>query len=148
MELHLIAPFDSFTVGDYRITALPARHMAGDDAVIYLIKGDKTILYAHDTGYFFEEVFEYLASNGVRLDMASYDCAYVDRPVSDEGGHMGIENIRRVAKRLLELGVASEETKHFINHFSHGASSLQASLEKMVKNDGYFVAYDGRVVEL
>ncbi len=148
IEMHLVAPFDTFTVGDYRVTALPARHMPGDGALIYLIEGDKTLLYAHDTGYFYDEIFDYLAKNGIKLDMATYDCAYVDRPVSDEGTHMGIENIRRVVARLTELGVATGETLHCINHFSHGADSLQASLEEMVREDGYLVAYDGRVVEL
>lgn len=148
IEMHLIAPFDTFSAGDYRITALPARHMPNDGALIYLIEGDKTLLYAHDTGYFYDEVFDHLAQNGVKLDMATYDCAYVDHHVADDGKHMGIENIRRVVARLTELGVATSTTKHAINHFAHNAASLQDMLEEMVKEDGYLVAYDGRAVEL
>ena len=55
-----IAPFKTFSVGGYEVTALPARHMAGDDVVIYMIKDDKTVFYLHDTGFLYEEVFEYI----------------------------------------------------------------------------------------
>ena len=49
--------------GKYKVTALPARHHPGDGALIYIIQGDKTILYAHDTGFFYEEIFEYLQNS-------------------------------------------------------------------------------------
>lgn len=52
VQLHLIKPFEPFTVGNYQVTALPANHHNGDEAVIYLIEGEKTLLYALDSGYF------------------------------------------------------------------------------------------------
>ncbi|MBE6580948.1 MAG: hypothetical protein E7650_04940 [Ruminococcaceae bacterium] len=148
VQVNLIKPFEPFTLDGYRVTPLPARHSPGDEAVIYLIEGEKTLLYAHDTGYPFDEVFDYLSTKGVRLDMATYDCAYVERYVNDEGTHMGIDNVRRVVKRLTDLGVADEKTLHCINHFAHGGQSLYDDLLDMVKSDGYLVSYDGCAVEL
>ena len=58
VDFNTIAPFATVTMGDYAITALPAKHFEGDGALFYIIRqGEKTILYAHDTGYFFDEVF-------------------------------------------------------------------------------------------
>lgn len=118
VALHLISPFDTFQLDDYVVTALPARHASGDEAVIYLIQGDKNILFAHDTGYFYEEVFQYLAKHDIRLDMVSYDCAYVNMHIDDEGRHMGIDNIRRAVKRLGDLGV-TPHTRYTVSATFH-----------------------------
>ena len=106
------------------------------------------MLYAHDTGYLLDEVFDYLKDNGIVLDMVSYDCAYGDKFVADTGGHMGIENIVRVRARLLEIGAVNEKTIHVLNHFSHGINPLQSRLERLVRGQGFSVAYDGRVMEI
>ena len=148
VQVHLIKPYDVFTLGDYRITALPAKHHPGDEAVNYLIEGEKNILYALDTGYFYEEVFDYLSQKGVTLDMVVYDCSGVERSVGKEMFHMGIPENREVAQRLRALGVVTEKTLQFISHFSHYGQALQADIEKMVKDDGFLVAFDGRTVEL
>ena len=51
VKFHKIVSFEPFTVEDYRIIPLAANHDAKTDPVIYIIeKGDKTLLYANDTG--------------------------------------------------------------------------------------------------
>ena len=61
IKLSLMPYFEPQSVGEYMVTALPARHFDGDGALFYMIqKENKTLLYAHDTGYFFDEVFEYI----------------------------------------------------------------------------------------
>lgn len=147
-QIRKILPFDPFRVGDYTVTALPAKHFAGDDAVIYIIQGDKTILYAHDTGYFYEEVFEYILKNRIYFDLISLDCTNVDIPISNNGSHMGIPNILDVVARLKEIGAVDEKTQKFINHFSHNANPMQDVLETRVGPLGYGVAYDGLTVEV
>ena len=51
----VLEPFQTVVLPEYTVTALPARHIPG--SFIYIIQGEKTILYGHDTGYFYEEVF-------------------------------------------------------------------------------------------
>ena len=148
VQLHLIKAFDVFQVGDYRVTALPAKHHPGDEAVNYLIEGEKTILYALDTGYFYEEVFDYLSQTGIQLDMAVYDCSAVERSLGKELYHMGVPEVRDVVMRLRELGVVTDQTLNCISHFSHTGHALQSELEALVKEDGFLVAYDGRIVEI
>ena len=148
VRVRQIAYFEPFLLGEYRITALPARHNPGDMAAIYLIEGEKSLLYAHDTGYFLEEVFDYLKNSGVRLDMVSYDSACVERLFPDESHHMGIDQIRRIRKRLEAAGVTDDKTLHFMNHFAHGGQSLYEDLLQLVEHDGIEISYDGCAVEL
>lgn len=142
-------PYKPVTFGDYKVTGLPAHHFEGDGALIYIIEQNgKKVLYAHDTGYFYDEVFDYIKDNKIVFDMITLDCNHVDERVSDNGGHMGIENNERVVKKLTEMGAVTEKTQKFVNHFSHNSEPFQNRIEKMVKPMGFKVSYDGREVEI
>lgn len=144
-----VNPFDTITLGDYEITALPARHYKGDGAVFYIIRqGKKCILYAHDTGYFYDEVFDYIQDNGIVFDLISYDCTNIDIPITDDGSHMGIDNIVRVAEKLEKIGAITDKTINVINHFSHNGNPIHHKLEERVKDYGYKVSYDGMSIEI
>ena len=143
VEVHLLEPFKTVTFGTYRVTPLPARHMPQAEAFIYLIEGEKTVLYAHDTGYFFEDVFTYIEQSGVRLDMISMDCTNVLIPLPDDGGHMGFPNIERVIDRLRGMKAVTDHTVVYINHFSHNGNPLQSFLEEQAAPYGWQVSYDG-----
>ena len=132
----------------YTVTALPARHFPGDGAQFYVIEGEKTVLYAHDTGYFYEEVFDFIEKKGFRFDLVSMDCTNVDIPVSNTGAHMGVPNNLAVLQRLTDIGAVDEKTDKYINHFSHNANPLQTVLEDRVNSMGFQVAYDGLAIEL
>ena len=150
ISLHRIAPYTPTEVGAYTVTALPARHMddPAEEPYIYVIQAeDATLLYAHDTGYFFEEVLNYIEKEGLYFDCISFDCTNVGLPSSDKGGHMGIENILRLNDRLCAIGAASEKTVKVINHFSHNGNPLQHILEEKVRPYGWLVAYDGMQTE-
>lgn len=151
VDLHKIVPYQPTPVGDYIVTALPARHMADplDEPFIYIISGkDATLLYAHDTGYFYEEVLEYIEKEGLYFDCISYDCTNVSISYSDKGGHMGINNIRRLHDRLMKMGALDENTIEIVNHFSHNGNPLQHVVEESVKDYGWLVAYDGMQVQI
>ena len=147
VEITKVSAFESFKVGKYTVTALPARHAQGDDALFYIIEGEKTMLYAHDTGYFYDEVFDFIEKRGFKFDFATFDCTNVDIKISDEGGHMGIANIERVISRLESIGAIDGDTVKVINHFSHNAAPLHHLLEARVEGKGWLVSYDGMSVE-
>ena len=147
VELSVLTAFHPVEIGAYTVTPLPARHMFGTEAFIYLIEGERALLYAHDTGYFYDEVFAYLKERGVVLDMISLDCTNVDIPISDEDSHMGFANIGRVLDRLRADGVVRPHTKVLVNHFSHNGAPLHHLLEARANPLGYGVSYDGCTVE-
>ena len=144
--LHPIEAYQPTKVGDYTVTALPARHMEdpAEQPYIYIVQAtDATLLYAHDTGYFYEEVLDYIEKEKLYFDCISFDCTNVALPSSDKGGHMGIENIVRLNKRLETIGASDAKTIKVINHFSHNGNPLHHLLEEKVRDYGWLVAYDG-----
>lgn len=141
-----IEAYKPFTAGKYRVTALPAFHAMNEKAFVYLIEdGEKTLLYLHDTGELFDEVYEYLAANKVRADLISYDCTYVALPSG--GGHMGLDSCPKVRARLEAIGVSDEKTVSVVNHFSHNGKLIYDELEPAAKEIGFLTSYDGMVVE-
>ncbi len=148
LRFEIVKPYREVQSGRYRITPLPARHQPDTDAFIYYVEdGEKSLLYAHDTGYFFEEVFEWLEKKNIVLDMISLDCTNVNIPIADDGLHMGLPNNVRLVERLRTSSVISKQTKIFINHFSHNAMPLQSYLEEQASRHGFSVSYDGLAIE-
>ena len=119
----------------------------GDEAVIYLIEGEKTLLYALDSGYFYDEVFEYLKNSGVKIDMLSIDCTYVDIPVPDNEGHMGFSNIGKLIDDLKGIGAVTDTTVCYVNHFSHNGNPEHDRLAALAAECGCGASYDGCCVE-
>ena len=148
IELNTIDLYQTVKLGGYEITALPARHMARGVSVIYIIKGDKTLLYAHDTGYFYDEVLDYFKANNLYFDMVTLDCTNGVIPITDEGGHMGFDNLERLIKKLEEIGAIDSKTIKYYNHFSHNINPLQTELEKQADIIGAKVSYDGLEVKV
>ena len=148
VEFTVMSPFVSYDIDSYRVTPLPARHMPGGEPFIYIIENEgKSLLYANDTGYPFEEVFEYIEKNRITFDMVSFDCTFVNKSVDDNGHHMGFENIGRVIERLRGFGAITDSTVKYVNHFSHNGNPLQQVLEEYALGYGCGVSYDGCAVE-
>ena len=61
LALHEVKAFETFTVGSYEATALRSLHDKAAAPLFYILrKGGKALMYAHDTGYFCDETWEYL----------------------------------------------------------------------------------------
>ena len=149
LTVHVAKPFVPMTLGAYEITPLPARHAFGETALIYLIRQEgKTFLYAHDTGYLYDEVFDYLEKTQLRPNGISFDCTNGSIPIKDTGSHMGFETIIRVIDRLRAMGAVDETTAMALNHFSHNAAPIQEEFERLAAPLNCAVAYDGFVMEL
>ena len=146
---NIVKPFETYQAGKYSVIPLPARHQSGTDAFIYVISEEKkSVLYAHDTGYFYPEVFDFLKTNKIYFDLISMDCTNIDIPISDQGSHMGLENVARATELLRCMGVINSKTKKYINHFSHNANPTHDRLTALAQKIGYDVAFDGLTVEV
>ncbi len=139
---HLAKAFKPFDCGPYRITPLPANHAAGENALVYLVSdGKKTLLYLHDTGIPDESFFQYFRDHPIRADLISYDCTYV--ALRSGWGHLGLDSVPLVRKRLEELGVSDANTLSVINHFSHNGILIHDELVPEAEKLGFITAYDG-----
>ncbi len=146
VEFQIVDAFVPFRHGRYEITPLRADHDESQDAYTYLISdGEKTLLYAHDTGYFPDATWEYL--KGRRLDCVSLDCTYGALPTHREG-HMSLDVCAEVAERLAKEGCIGSAARRIVNHFSHNGLLIYDELVPKAAEYGLEVSYDGMVVEI
>ena len=147
VRLNVIKAFEPFMIEDYRIIPLRAYHDPTTEPVFYIIEhGDKTLLYANDTGYFFEDVWEYLAKYERKFDMVSLDCTGMLLP-DYRHGHMGLSVNAEIVERLREMDLCDENTTVYVNHFSHNGKATHEELVVEAAKHGFGVSYDGCVVE-
>lgn len=141
----VIKPFIPFQAVKYTITALNADHCAG--AVFYSISdGEKAILYAHDTGYFPDDTWDYLERTKPRFDFVSLDCTA--GITESRHGHMGLSVTAEVKDRLIKMGCADKETIFCLNHFSHNGKAIYDELIPEAKKLGFIVSFDGMKITI
>lgn len=146
LKIREMGNFERIDTEEFSLRALPARHDPNQECHLYILKkGGKTLLYAHDTGYFPEETWEALA--GELFDGVVLDCTCCNGPSRFEG-HMGFHDNLRVQKRMLEEHTADEHTVFVATHFVHTCGPFQEELEAAFGPHGFLVAYDGMEVEI
>ncbi len=145
---HTIAPFDVFRAGKYTVTALPAIHDPKSGPVIYQISdGEKTMLYGNDTHFFHDDVWAYWEKTAPHFDFVTLDCTNAFLPMTYVG-HMSFEENIKVKEKMIEMGIADENTIFVSNHFSHnGTHVLYEEFEPLAKKEGFLTSYDGMEVE-
>lgn len=141
---HKVKAFDKIDTPDFDVFVLPANHMGPKDHPFnYLFvrkKDKKTFLCAHDTGIFFDEVWEFLKA--FHIDIISLDCTF--GAGSCLNNHLGCQEVLLVKQKLIELKLFNEEKDIFIvNHFSHNGKWMHHELEAFFNPHHILVAYDG-----
>lgn len=143
LEFVEVKAFQPFVAGEYTVTPLPANHGAGI-SFIYLIESHgKTMLYAHDTGWLLDSVWQYLG--GRRLDYVSMDGTCLDNAHYDS--HMTLDENIAMKQRLISMGSADTHTMFVSNHFSHNGGLLHDEIVARLEPRGILTAYDGMEVE-
>lgn len=152
LEYFVAKPFQPMELGEYTLIPFPARHSGDSEgklALFYAIRHQgKTVLYAHDTGYFFDEVFDYIKENHLYFDMISLDCTNAHLNSKPNANHMGLNSNAEVLARLREMGAVDEKTVCYVNHFSHNGNPLHEVLSESAAKIGFNVSYDGLKLEV
>ena len=145
IEPRALEPFVRADVAGYAVTPLPADHDPSAQPYIYIIeRGGKTLLYAHDTGYFPDATWEYLEKRGVVFDFVSLDCTNCAR--DSMHGHMGLPACRLMREKLASMGRADAHTRFALNHFSHNGGLTYPDMCAAAPD--FIVSYDGLEVEI
>lgn len=132
--------YQTIAIGAYEVIPLPADHNPEEKCYIYIIRREgKTLLYANDTGYFSEEVWEFLKD--FRFDLVSLDCNHIEMPIFNN--HMSIPCCSKVSDRLADMNCIDGRSRCVLTHFSHNHGGIQEELEAMVEGMGFLIAYDG-----
>lgn len=147
LEYRKVEPFCGFTAAGYAITPLKADHAKLCQPVFYGISdGERSLLYANDTGYFPDETWEYLESHKPYYNLVSLDCTLELKPCRNN--HMDLETNEEVRDRLLQIGCADQKTVFVINHFSHNGGAIYDELVPIAQKMGFMVSYDGMEIEI
>lgn len=148
--LNEVKPGDLISVGDYRIVVMHADHSEEHSSLIFGVEDGegKRILYANDTGIFTEDVIADMKRLG-KFDIVSFDCTGSFAPDGWDRWHMSLRTNALMKDLLIKEGLADENTKFIVTHFSH--NSLQGhdheELCREASKYGFIVAYDGLEVE-
>lgn len=147
MDMKQINAFEPFEAEGFKITPLKASHEEACEPLFYAIEKDgRSVLYAHDSGYFCEETWDYIQHMDCTFDLVSLDCTLYrqDRRLH----HMGIESCKEVRQRLLDTGKCDEHTIFCVNHFSHNGGATYDEMVAEAKEHGFEVPYDGMEIIL
>lgn len=143
-----ILPFQEMPIGSFRVTALPAFHGTENPYFYMICKEHKTMLYAHDTDVFSEQVWEYFVEKKIYFDLVSLDCTEGTKRNLAYRGHMNFERNEEVRDNMIRLGIADANTKFVSNHFSHNGQATYTAACQYGKEHGFVVAYDGMEMEV
>ena len=148
-EFITVEPYTQVSVGKYTVTALPAVHASEGEALIFLIENDgKAFFYGTDTGFFSEEVDDFLVKENKKIDLLCLDCTNCDTEFNYYV-HMSMSEGRRIADRFAKKGLLKEGAELYYTHFSHNGKMIYKDLKKAAKNKyGFNVAYDGLTVSV
>lgn len=147
LSLSPLSPYESVSLENMKITALPAVHTKNENCFIYLIEGDKTILQFNDSGILDTPVYEYMKDKGVKLDLINFDCTYGYRE-KGKGRHMGVLDVVNERERMIKYEILSNDPQFILTHFSHNGALTYEEMEKLTAPLGFIVAYDGMIIDL
>lgn len=144
MILHELRPFEPVEAGSLSFTPILAQHMPHEMCLNYLVsEGDKTVLYASDTGWYPDETWAFLEQS--KLDAVISECTC--GPLSGGTGHLDFEHLFAMKERLEKAG-AYRGGPFIATHFSHNVGLLHAEIENIVGEHGITVAWDGMEIAL
>lgn len=147
LNVNIVKKFVSFQTAGYTVHPLCANHAKHLDPLIYIIEKDgKSILYAHDTGLFPSDTWDYIENCGIKFDFVSLDCTSTNREKL-KGTHMNLAGCVKTKERLIMSGIADENTIFCLNHFSHNGGYTYDELVPVAQEHGFIVSYDSMEIE-
>lgn len=148
IKLHQVKVFNEFKAGEMVVFPILADHKTEieDEECFNFIFNykNKFILFGCDTGWYPEETWQYLKN--FKFDIIIMDCTNGKLPY--EKGHLGIEGVFKVKKKLMEENLLKENFKFIVTHFSHNGGLLYSELKEIFRKEKIEVAYDGKIVKI
>ena len=153
LRFQVLRPFEPTELNNARVTLFPAQHGA-DGASVYRIERDgQSILYLHDTGLIYDEVWADLKRHAP-VSLVSLDAVCGPNRASEGSGHMSFVQDAEIRERMLAEGVANDKTLFVSNHIcihcctSNGAFIFHEDMENILRPLGLIPSYDGLSIDL
>jgi len=144
MDIVQTKSFEPFHHEHYTITPIHANHKLEEDAQNLILQRDgKALLYATDTGVWFEPTWEFL--QGFKLDALVIECTE-GLHCTDFEGHLDVESMLEVLGRLHKQGTLDSSSIVCTTHHSHNGEATHAQLETVLKPHNVEVGFDGKEI--
>lgn len=142
--LEPVTPFETISVGDYRVTGYPANHGNNQGFLLYSIaQGDHAVFYGTDTSVLFDEVWDHLQIERTVYDVVILDHTYGIGHGSRPADHLASKDVIAHANRFRENGLLKDNGVVYATHLSLEGSLEHDELDEYAREHGYRVAYDG-----
>jgi len=146
LEIVHISSFHSFQHADFTITPISAHHNFKEDSQNHIIeRSGKTLLYATDTGIWFDETWEFLKD--FRLDLLVIECTE-GVSSTDYPGHLSMAEMLGVVERLMSQGTLDSNSKLVTTHHSHNGEATYCDLVEALRPHNIEAGYDGMRIEI
>jgi len=148
IKLNTLTPFQKINIDNYTIIPVKAIHGEDKNPLNYIIiKNNKKILYACDTGIYTKTTWEKLKNLNIHFDLVISECTY--GPLKSEWkSHLGLPDVIEFRKKMESIKLINESTKWILTHFSHNCQTDYYTMKKLAKPYNFTVAYDGIKIKL
>ncbi len=146
MEFIQIRAFERIRAEGLEFISLKANHKKDEECLLYAVQNETgCLLYANDTGELPEETLDFIRTQKLCFDLVSMDSA---RGTLPGDGHMGLSENLNLRRRLEEIGAVRENTRYYLNHFSHMCGLTPKEYRRLVGRYGFSLTYDGLKLEI
>ncbi len=147
VNIRVVTPYEAIEADDTLFIALPAKHTAGEDCLVYYVeRGGIGALLLNDTGILDMDVYKRLFDMGGRVDIAALDCTYGNIR-HGKGRHMGLPDVADQIELMEKAGLLKSGAKAVATHFSHNTELDFEGMSCAASSYGIVVAYDGMEIE-
>jgi phosphoribosyl 1,2-cyclic phosphate phosphodiesterase len=130
----------------YQVTPVSATHKGDEDCHNFIVERDgRRLLYATDTGFYHDEVFDFLAGKEIHALVVECSDGFHKTPYV---GHMDIEQCVTLVGRLRESRALGPDAQVFTTHHAAGGGAIHSELEAALGPWGIHAGYDGLSFEV
>jgi phosphoribosyl 1,2-cyclic phosphate phosphodiesterase len=130
----------------YQVTPISATHKGDEDCHNFIIERDgRRLLYATDTGFYREEVFDFLAGKDIHALVVECSDGFLKTPYI---GHMDIDQCVSLVGRLRESGALAKDSQVFTTHHAAGGNATYDELTQALGPFGIQAGFDGLSFEV
>jgi hypothetical protein len=149
VEIVYMTPFVRYEVAEgIYVTGMPANHADAMNPQHFIFEiGEKKLFYGCDGGWLLNATYNYMRKQ--EFDLMVLDCTVGDY-VGDFrlGEHNSIPMIRLMLPSFRTTGITTDQTAILLSHIAPSLHGPHAETEKIARDMGCILAYDGLTIEM
>ncbi len=146
IDLVELSAYRSVQHEEYLVTPIRATHKGDEECHNFIVERDgRRFLYATDTGFYQQEVFDFLAGKQIHAMVVECSDGFAKTPYN---GHMDLAQCVELVHRLRNDGALASNAQVFTTHHAAGGNATYAELEDALRPHEIVAGYDGLSFEV